>query len=231
MDWAERSEPRRGGAPPCLHQRLGGCSARRQPSPPAGLPRVQEASFNPQSPLHPPQAPPRGRPSARGHPEGAGAADMKGTGPRGRPPARAASIWPLRPALTREVAPGPRRRRPFVSGAAWRRASRASPCACRRRRPHEGGYCPARWVRGPAPARPGPTPTQAPLSPPSHLSLSSPAYLIICAPGEWGRGGAHQGAQLGTLGELPPTLQPLIGLEKNLCSYLGEKNKTIFKRP
>ena len=130
LKWAGRSagSQGRGGAPP-RRQRLSGCSAPRLPSPLAGPPGLRAASLRPPVPVAPPiphrGVPPRHRrPGSRGHPGGREAADLEETG-RAGPQAPAASIWPLRPALTREVAPGPRRRRPFVSGAAWRRA----PCS------------------------------------------------------------------------------------------------------
>lgn len=79
----------------------------------------------PHSPRRPARRPlPAGGRARKGTREGPGAADLEETG-RSGPPASAASIWPLRPALTPQVALGPRRRRPFVSGAAWRRARRS----------------------------------------------------------------------------------------------------------
>lgn len=97
-------------------------AARRRPP---ALPGVRGASFSPPAPAAPRPAPlltgGRARAVTRGS---AGAADLEETG-RAGPPAPAAGIWPLRPALTPEVAPGPRRQRPFVSGAAWRRARRS----------------------------------------------------------------------------------------------------------
>lgn len=157
-----------------------GAAGRRPPSLPAGLPGVRGASSNPPAPAAPRPAPlPAGGRARAVTRESAGAADLEDTG-RARPPAPAAGIWPLRPALTPEVAPGPRRRRPFVSGAAWRRAPRASPCARRRRRPGQGDNRPGAAGSGsgsntcPPPLPRSARPRLGPqLSAPTHLS---PAY-------------------------------------------------------
>lgn len=160
-----------------------GAARRRPPSLPAGLPGVRGASFNPPAPAAPRPAPlPAGGRARAVTRESSGAADLEETG-RAGPPASAAGIWPLRPALTPEVAPGPRRRRPFVSGAAWRRARRYPRLPLRspllaawrgRQRPRRGGVG-VRVQHLPA-SPPGLGPQ---LSPPTHLS---PARWIICAP-------------------------------------------------
>lgn len=193
-----------------------GAARRRPPSLLAGLLGVRGASFNPPAPAAPRPAPlPAGGRACAVTRESAGAADLEETG-RAGPPAFAAGIWPLRPALTPEVAPGPRRRRPFVSGAAWRRPRRSPRLPLRspllaawrgRQRPRRGGVGVRVRVQHLPASPPGlgsdPSFCLPPIYKP-HAGYSAPLW-------EWGAPGrVGEGP-----GELPPTppSKSLISLE------------------
>lgn len=230
MGGAERTEPEGEVAlRPAATNGWVGAARRRLPPPPAGRPGVRPASFNPAAPAAPRPAPPpaggRARAVTR---EGAGAADLEEPGGAGRP-APAADIWPLRPALTPEVAPGPRRRRPFVSGAAWRRARRSPrlplrppPLAAWRGRRRPRGGVEVQHLRGPPP----PTSGSAWAGTPALASHPLPHPLItrtLDSPRRSGSGGGGTGTRRGGSGRCLENLRACFGGQKFFF--------TIFKRP
>lgn len=214
-----------------------GAARRRLPPPPAGRPGVRGASLNPLLPPPPPAPRPaplpaggRARAVTR---EGAGAADLEETG-RAGPPAPAADIWPLRPALTPEVAPGPRRRRPFVSGAAWRRARRSPHLPLRlpplaawrgRQRPRRGGVGVQHLRATPPPPHPAPGSARLGLGRDPSFRLPSIYHPLITGTldnlrpsGSGGHRGAHGRARLSGR-----PLQVRLKLGESLVLLLGKK--------
>lgn len=191
---------------------------------------MQEASFNPpQHLLRPAQRPlPAGGGARAGTQEGPGAADREETG-RSGPPSPAVSIWPLRPALTLGG-----RSRPLTAAALCFRGCVAArselsapppaPAVAAGLDRDSSGWCGGVCVQH----LPAPHPRRGrPLLQPPHLPLTLVTHLFDNLRSS--NSGGHQGTQQ-TASVSCPHPQPLRSLE-NLCSFLGKKNETIFKRP